>query len=64
MGCVAENMKIPLADGPLPTHLIRVIQHNTGLGPDESQSREECIKVASDLLLSLLVGGKELPPCP
>ena len=56
----SEDMKSPLADTPLPTHLIRIIQYNTGLAGEERESGEECTKLASDLLLSLLVGGKKI----
>ena len=55
---VSEDMKSPLADTVLPTHLIRIIQHNTGEAAEETEGGEECAKMASDLLLSLLVGGK------
>ena len=55
---VSEDMKSPLADTALPTHLIRIIQHNTGGAAEETEGGEECAKMASDLLLSLLVGGK------
>ena len=55
---VSEDMKSPLADTALPTHLIRIIRHNTGVAAEETEGGEECAKMASDLLLSLLVGGK------
>ncbi|XP_025092022.1 rap1 GTPase-GDP dissociation stimulator 1-like isoform X4 [Pomacea canaliculata] len=48
-----ETMRNRLAEGSLPSHLVRIIQFNSGKG---SQDREECVKLSSDLLLSLLVG--------
>ncbi|KAK7111252.1 hypothetical protein V1264_010919 [Littorina saxatilis] len=59
-----DAMKGQLAESELPDHLLRIIQHNTDLLAKESegsdghgtQDAEECIKTASDLLLSLLVG--------
>ncbi|XP_076458299.1 rap1 GTPase-GDP dissociation stimulator 1-B-like isoform X2 [Babylonia areolata] len=53
-----DDMKNPLADGCLPSHLIRIIQYNTGPAAEDedNDSCEECVKLASDLLLSLLVG--------
>ncbi|KAL8600638.1 hypothetical protein ACOMHN_030294 [Nucella lapillus] len=58
LNILSENEKIkgPLADSSLPSHLIRIIQYNTGPVTEESDCSEECVKLASDLLLSLLVG--------
>lgn len=60
----SEPVKNELADGALPAHLLQVINSHSGHGDPGSRAKEgdtedktdDCVKLASDLLLSLLVG--------
>ncbi|XP_041362294.1 rap1 GTPase-GDP dissociation stimulator 1-like [Gigantopelta aegis] len=53
----SDKMKEKLANTSLPNYLIRLIQTNTGRSAAESQ---QCVKMASDLLVSLLVGDNSM----
>ncbi|XP_048256916.1 rap1 GTPase-GDP dissociation stimulator 1-like isoform X1 [Haliotis rufescens] len=53
----SDKIKDTLADTSLSNHLIKIIQCNTGRSDDDSL---QCVKMASDLLVSLLVGDKSM----
>lgn len=51
-----DKLKQPMADSSLPSHLLRIIRYNTEHNAELPSNAEECVRLAADLLLSLLVG--------
>ena len=56
----ADTLKLPLASGSLPNDLVSIIDHNSrqAVDGDEGNCADECTRLASNVLLSLLMTGQ------